>query len=94
MDVKSKYKLTIALLVSMGVFRRFCTDPLSGPDNTMMGGAGSAASAFLFMVLILKTYFSDNKGGSHFAIFETTFSYRIFHDNFPFITLEKSFWEH
>jgi hypothetical protein len=76
MDVKREYKLTIAPLVSMRVFRRFFTDALSGPDRTMTGGAATAGSAFLFMVLTLKTNFSNNKGISQFAIFETTFSYR------------------
>ena len=85
MDVKSEYKLTIALLVSMRVFRCFFTDALSGPDRTMTGGAATAGSAFLFMVLTLKTNFSNNKGISQFAIFETTFSYRSAQGNFPLL---------
>jgi len=91
MDIKSEYVLTIALLVSMKVFRRFCTDHLSGPDNTRTGGVAMAAAAFLFMVLIVKTNFSFNKGVSHFAIFETIIYYRIFQGNFHFVILEKSF---
>ncbi len=84
MDIKSEYVLTIALLVSLEDFRRFCTDHLSGPDSAMTDVAAGAVSAFLFMILILKTYFNNDKGVSQFAIFETIAQCRIFHDNLHF----------
>ena len=75
----------IALQVSMKVSRRFFADALSGPGRTMKGRAATAGSAFLFMVLTLKTNFSTNKGISQFPIFETTFSYRNAQGNFPLL---------
>lgn len=75
MDIKSEYVLTVAPLVSMEVFRRFCTGHLSVPDNALTDVAAGAASALLFMVLILKTYFYNDKRTPQFANFETIVRY-------------------